>query len=383
MLAASVLVPAAAALACATVLRAQVIALTDPEPFYDGVATALSRLSAPDDTVFVWGNSPQVYLLAQRPMGTRFSFCNYMTGISPGTRTETGEADADVNALPDSWRMLFADLDGRRPRWFVDAAAAGWDGYAAFPVAPLPGSRRATSATHYVLRERRGRRRTLRARLAVKVGMLCENYFPTLGGEQEHIYNLRRHLESPARRLGAGGGAHHRAARSPTTSGRVRLTTRTCCGRRDRSASTARVGVASHADAARAAGAASDLRPRAVRPAAHPRADATSACRAGRSGRLRGPIVGTLHSYFTPSALRDIVAPWYRYVMGRMTHVIAVSRGGAADAIGALRRFQCTVIGNGVDCDAFEAGRPLPAVRRRHDEHPERRRGSSSGTAST
>ena len=32
----------------------------------------------------------------------------------------------------------------------------------------------------------------------MKVGILCENYFPTLGGEQEHIFNLRRHLERPA-----------------------------------------------------------------------------------------------------------------------------------------------------------------------------------------
>jgi len=32
----------------------------------------------------------------------------------------------------------------------------------------------------------------------VKLGILCENYYPTLGGEQEHIFNLRRHLESPA-----------------------------------------------------------------------------------------------------------------------------------------------------------------------------------------
>src|SRR6266498_3314430 len=31
----------------------------------------------------------------------------------------------------------------------------------------------------------------------MKVGLLCENYFPTLGGEQEHILNLRRHLECP------------------------------------------------------------------------------------------------------------------------------------------------------------------------------------------
>jgi len=31
--------------------------------------------------------------------------------------------------------MLFADLDQRRPALFVDAAAAGWDGYDKFPLA--------------------------------------------------------------------------------------------------------------------------------------------------------------------------------------------------------------------------------------------------------
>jgi hypothetical protein len=31
--------------------------------------------------------------------------------------------------------MLFADLEERRPALFVDAAAAGWDGYDKFPLA--------------------------------------------------------------------------------------------------------------------------------------------------------------------------------------------------------------------------------------------------------
>jgi hypothetical protein len=71
-------------------------------------------------------------------MGTRFSFCNYMTGESPGTPTETGQRDADLNQLPAAWDMLFADLEDRRPALFVDAAAAGWDGYDKFPLARYP-----------------------------------------------------------------------------------------------------------------------------------------------------------------------------------------------------------------------------------------------------
>lgn len=34
--------------------------------------------------------------------------------------------------------MLFADLQARQPVLFVDAAAAGWDGYEKFPVARYP-----------------------------------------------------------------------------------------------------------------------------------------------------------------------------------------------------------------------------------------------------
>jgi phosphatidylinositol alpha-mannosyltransferase len=45
--------------------------------------------------------------------------------------------------------------------------------------------------------------------------------------------------------------------------------------------------------------------------------------------------------------------------MGRMSHVIAVS-DAARDTIARYATFPCSVIGNGVDCDAFEAGRPLP-----------------------
>ncbi len=121
-----------------TVGRPLAAALDEREPPYDDVATRIAAITAPDDRIFVWGNSPQLYVLARRPMGTRFSFCNYMTGESPGTPTETGQWDADANQLPAAWDMMFADLERRRPALFVDAAAAGWDGYDKFPLVRYP-----------------------------------------------------------------------------------------------------------------------------------------------------------------------------------------------------------------------------------------------------
>jgi len=122
----------------ATVGRPLAAKLDEREPHYDQVAARIAALTAVDERIFVWGNSPQLYVLARRPMGARFSFCNYMTGESPGTPTETGRRDADANQLPAAWEMLFADLERRRPALFVDAAAAGWDGYGKYPLARYP-----------------------------------------------------------------------------------------------------------------------------------------------------------------------------------------------------------------------------------------------------
>jgi len=131
---ASIALPAVVFVLLATAFHQAVHALDDPEPPYEIVGARLRMVSETRDRLFVWGNSPQLYVEAERPMGSRFSFCNYMTGVSPGTRTETGDVDASVNALPAAWTMLLDDLERRKPRWIADAAAAGWDGYHLFPM---------------------------------------------------------------------------------------------------------------------------------------------------------------------------------------------------------------------------------------------------------
>jgi len=130
--------PALFFFALATFARPLAAALDEREPPTAEVAARIAALTAADDRIFVWGNTPQLYLLARRPMGARFSSCNFVTGESPGTPTESGQWSADANQSPARWQMLFADLERRRPALFVDAAAADWNGYGKYPLARYP-----------------------------------------------------------------------------------------------------------------------------------------------------------------------------------------------------------------------------------------------------
>ena len=192
----------------------------------------------------------------------------------------------------------------------------------------------------------------------MKVGLLCENYFPTLGGEQEHIFNLRRQLEAP------------RDGSAPVD---VRIIVPHVAydqwhGPRDddhvlRPAHSIRVygeGSASQVTITPSAyGALRRLFTREQFDLLHIHAPVDIGLSAWALWAFDGPIVGTIHSYFTHTKKRNLLAPWYRYVMRRMTRIIAVSES-ARDAMARYARFDSVVIGNGVDCDAFASGRPLP-----------------------
>jgi 4-amino-4-deoxy-L-arabinose transferase-like glycosyltransferase len=153
VLALLVLVPAAVALVVSTVLHGAVMDRLDPKPPYEEVAARLRAESGPDDSVFLWGHSVEVYVLARRTTGTRFVFCDYLTGTSPGTRSQLGLDDPAPNVVQPAWGMLFDDLEHRRPRFLVDLAPAAWNGYDRFPLSRYPALDAYVRA-HYLERDR-------------------------------------------------------------------------------------------------------------------------------------------------------------------------------------------------------------------------------------
>jgi 4-amino-4-deoxy-L-arabinose transferase-like glycosyltransferase len=116
---------------------ARAVGATDPD--YRAIAASVRGHSAPDDALVVWGNVPVVYFEADRPLGTRFVFSNYQTGLSPATRTQTDPgADASANVVGPSWEMFAADLRARRPKIFVDTSPGNLGGYGKFPLSRFP-----------------------------------------------------------------------------------------------------------------------------------------------------------------------------------------------------------------------------------------------------
>ncbi len=104
--------------------------LADSQRSYTSVAAYVRAHTARDDRIFVWGNSPEIYVYADRVMATRFAFCNYMTGKIWGTAAaDTDILDTDRFAVPRAWDELVADLGRTPPAVIVDAAAGRLDGF--------------------------------------------------------------------------------------------------------------------------------------------------------------------------------------------------------------------------------------------------------------
>jgi phosphatidylinositol alpha-mannosyltransferase len=190
------------------------------------------------------------------------------------------------------------------------------------------------------------------ARSSLRVGIVAENYFPTLGGIQEHLRHLRKFLRAAGAEVTIITGTPRVDPGTP--------------GPRDAEQDVVRLGRAmqygtggTFTQATFGPGVALRLR----RLLAEKRFDVLNIhgpCDPGlptlASSLFRGPKVATLHSCFPHSSVRHLAAPYYRWVFRRQTGVIAVSEA-TRDAMARYVRFDANVIPNGVDCAYWAQGR--------------------------
>lgn len=111
----------------------------ETEPDYRTVGLRVQEITKPEDSIFVWSNSPQIYYYSRRVAGTRFSFCNYQTGQTPATPAEFDIAvDADPYIIQPAWDMLMEDLKKNRPVLFIDATHGGFDDFGKAAIEKFP-----------------------------------------------------------------------------------------------------------------------------------------------------------------------------------------------------------------------------------------------------
>ena len=111
----------------------------EPDPDYPTLAAFIRDHSSAKDRLVIWGNLPVLYFEADRPLGSRFVFSNYLTGLSPATRTQSdARVDASANVVSESWAMFESDLADRRPALFIDTAPGNIAAYGKFPLSRYP-----------------------------------------------------------------------------------------------------------------------------------------------------------------------------------------------------------------------------------------------------
>ncbi len=106
----------------------------EPDPDYQPVVSWLDDHAPRSSKLCIWGNSPNLYFDAHRPLGCRFVFANYLTGLSPATSTQTDpEVDSSANIVPEAWDMLEIDLLKRTPQFIVDGSPGNVAFYGKYP----------------------------------------------------------------------------------------------------------------------------------------------------------------------------------------------------------------------------------------------------------
>ncbi len=132
-------VPCAIFFAFAAVHDRFMDAVGEPDPDYASVVAWLDQHAAPSDAICVWGNSPVLYFEANRPLGCRFVFSNYTTGMSPATATQSDPTvDSSANIVPEAWDMLETDLIERAPRFVIDGSPGNVASYGKYPPSKFP-----------------------------------------------------------------------------------------------------------------------------------------------------------------------------------------------------------------------------------------------------
>jgi hypothetical protein len=76
----------------------------------------------PNDRIFVWGSSPQLYSFSDRRMATRFVSCSHLVGAYASRPHEV--RDKGQSVIPESWKMFQADWEAHPPVLIIDMSTA-------------------------------------------------------------------------------------------------------------------------------------------------------------------------------------------------------------------------------------------------------------------
>lgn len=97
----------------------------------------IRRHTTADESIFVWGYYPELYVLAPRRPASRYSNTNYLTGMLPWENHQSG-IDTSEHIVEGAWHLLIEELETTRPALVIDTSPGNHRYYAKYPIDDYP-----------------------------------------------------------------------------------------------------------------------------------------------------------------------------------------------------------------------------------------------------
>lgn len=105
------------------------------------VADFILEHTRPDEKIFVWGYSPDIYFYANRAPASRYLYCTFQTGLIPWTNVAP-DKDTSYAIVPGAMDTLLRDLRAHRPKIIVDCGLGPHRHFGKYPLANFEPLRR-------------------------------------------------------------------------------------------------------------------------------------------------------------------------------------------------------------------------------------------------
>lgn len=99
----------------------------------DELVRYMRRTGASYEKIFVWGFYPEIYALAGLMPASRYTYCNFLTGLLPWVNVGK-EIDTSAGIVPGSWDIFMGEIKKNMPLYIVDTSFGNHKGYGKYPL---------------------------------------------------------------------------------------------------------------------------------------------------------------------------------------------------------------------------------------------------------
>ncbi|MDP2653432.1 MAG: hypothetical protein Q8Q08_05305 [Candidatus Omnitrophota bacterium] len=108
------------------------------DPSAPSLSAYVKDRTSKDDSIFVWGNYPELYLHSGRRPATRFVDCNFLTGLTYKMDANGAFTTGQVDLPAVWWTTFIAELEQSRPAMIIDVTPVADFRYQAHPISRYP-----------------------------------------------------------------------------------------------------------------------------------------------------------------------------------------------------------------------------------------------------